>query len=170
MNSQRWLFLLYLIISPILVAVSQAFILEFPPVTALTGSPYDPFPRIFYIPALTGLLLLATGAMATSILETLKRADIPAARGNVIRILAPLVFLYLFWFGINFSQRSVIMEYLNARHTQQLSMLGMFYLPGLPEIFPKLGFLPFYVILVLGVVGVLATIAQCYVILADRSR
>src|SRR5690242_12385397 len=124
MNSQRWLFLLFLIISPILVAVSQAFILEFPPVSALTGSPYAPFPQIFYLPVFTGLLLLAAGAMATSILETLNRTDIPPARGNIIRVLAPLVFLYLFWFGINFSQRSVIMEYLNARHTQQLSVLG----------------------------------------------
>jgi len=168
MNSRRWYFLLYLFIAPIIVAVSQAIILEFPVVTKSTGSPYDPFPEIFYIPGLIGLVLLAAGAMATSILETTNRTNLPRGVGNVLRVLSPLIFLFLFWFGVNLAQRSVIVNYVNVISTNQLSMLGMFYLPGLPEVFPKLGFLPFYTAIVIGVVGLLATVVQWYILSADR--
>src|SRR5688572_23235598 len=151
MNTQRWFFLLYLLIAPVIVAVSQASILEFPTSDALTGSSYDPFPRIFYFPALIGFFLLEIGAVTTSILATIKRRNVPRAFGNTILVLSPLVFLFLFWFGINLSQRTVIVEYLNTVNTHQLPILGMFYLPGAPEIFPKLGFLPFYVVIAIGI-------------------
>jgi hypothetical protein len=168
MNSRRWYFLLYLLIAPIIVAVSQATILEFPLVTKSTGAPYNPFPGIFYIPGLIGLILLAAGAMATSILETANRTSLPHRLGGVIRFLSPLIFLFLFWFGVNLAQRSVIVDYVNVISTHQLSLFGMFYLPGLPEIFPKLGFLPFYTAIGIGVIGLLATVIQWYVLFADR--
>ncbi len=170
MNTPRWFFLLYLFIAPIIVAVSQASILEFPTVSALTGLPYDPFPRIFYFPALIGFFLLEIGAITTSILATIKYRNIPRGFGIVIRVLSPFIFLFLFWFGINLSQRTVILDYLNAVNTHQLSLLGMFYLPGMPEVFPKLGFLPFYVIIAVGIIGLLATIVQSYVVLVEKSR
>jgi hypothetical protein len=168
MNSRRWYFLLYLFIAPIIVAVSQATILEFPLVTKSTGVPYNPFPGIFYVPGLIGLVLLAAGAMATSILETTNRTNLPRGLEGLIRTLSPLIFLFLFWFGVNLAQRAVIVDYVNVTSTNQLSLLGMFYLPGLPEIFPKLGFLPFYTAIGIGVVGLLATTIQWYILFADR--
>jgi len=170
MNTQKWFFLLYLFIAPVIVAVSQASILEFPTIDALSGSTYDPFPRIFYFPALIGLFLLQFGAITTSILATIKDRNISRRFGTVIRVLSPLAFLYLYWFGINLSQRTVIVEYLNAVNTHQLPLQGMFYLPGMPEIFPKLGFLPFYVVIAIGIGGLLATILQSYLLLVEKSE
>jgi hypothetical protein len=168
MNTQRWFFLLYLFIAPIIVAVSQASILEFPTVNALSGSTYDPFPRIFYFPALIGLFLLQVGAITISILATIKDRNVSRRFGNAIRVLSPLAFLYLFWFGINLSQRTVIVEYLNTVNTHQLPLQGMFYLPGMPEIFPKLGFLPFYVVVAVGIGGLMAMIVQSYLLLVKK--
>jgi hypothetical protein len=170
MNTQRWFFLLYLFIAPVIVAVSQASILEFPTINALTGSTYDPFPRVFYFPALIGIFLLQIGGITTSILANTKQKDIPRQFGNAIRVLSPLIFLYLFWFGINLSQRTVIVEYLNTVNTHQLPLQGMFYLPGMPEIFPKLGFLPFYVVLAVGIGGLLVTILQSYLLLVEKTE
>jgi len=170
MNTQRWFFLLYFFVAPVIVAVSQASILEFPTINALTGSTYDPFPRVFYFPALIGIFLLQIGGITTSILANTKQKDIPRQFGNAIRVLSPLIFLYLFWFGINLSQRTVIVEYLNTVNTHQLPLQGMFYLPGMPEIFPKLGFLPFYVVLAVGIGGLLVTILQSYLLLVEKTE
>ena|SRR5688572_29894792 len=170
MNSQRWFFLLYLFIAPLIVAFSQASILEFPTVDVVRGSDYDPLARIFYFPTLIGFFLLALGVLTTSILETIKRRDIPRKYASPVWMLSALVFLFLFWFGVNLSQRSVIIEYLGSLNPSRSPILGMFYLPTTPEIFPKMGFLPYYTTIVVGILAVLFTMAYCYTLFVDKHR
>jgi hypothetical protein len=162
MNTKRRFFLSYLFIAPIIVAVSQASVLEF--------QTRNLFPEIFYFPILIGLFLLTIGALTTSVFETIKHKDIPDKYGWPIWVLSLLAFLYLFWFGINLSQRMVIVDYLDAINPTRSPFLGIFYLPTTPQVYPKMGFLPFYTIIVVGVIAALATVAYCHILFMKKRR
>ena len=62
----------------------------------------------------------------------------------------------------------MIIEYLDGINPKRSPFLGMFYLPTTPEIFPKMGFLPFYTTISVGVLGMLLTIAYCYRVLVEK--
>lgn len=162
MSIQKWLLWLYLFIAPIVVANAQASVLTFPTIDPFTGASFNPIPRIFLMPFIMGVFILTAGALTTFTLNTVKRKNLSRWLEVIIWISLSSVFIIIFWCGLILSQRTVIFDYLSTLHASRLHFPDIFFLPFTPQVFPKMGFSPYYTSIALGVTGLIGIIIYCY--------
>ncbi len=133
MQGKRWLLPMYLLLAPFLIACWQILVLNFPTSDPeVPSAAYSPYPRIFYLPLIAGLISAGVGWLWMCVLcsEQYRHAR------TLIRL--PLLFVALiitaavFWIALVFAQRSVAFEWLSATNANGLDFLIFF----TPSLFP----------------------------------
>ena len=164
MNGRKIILGFYLLISPTIVTVAQLSVLSFPSIDPLMGIPASPYPEVFFPPIRYGLLLLIIGYTIDFLFNKKEGPKYIKAAW----IGSSLLFSVVFWLSITSSQRAVIMKYLNATNANGFHFLGRIFPPMLPEVFPKTAYLPYYTVLIIGILGVLLIIINS--IFTDRGN
>ena len=162
MSIQKWLFWLYLLITPIIVAYTQASVLTFPTVDPFTGTSYNPVPGIFLMPFIMGVFILIAGTLITFTFNALRRKSLSRSLEIIVWIFLSSVFIIIFWCGLILSQRTVIFDYISTLHASRLHFPDIFFLPFTPQVFPKMGFSPYYTSIALGVAGFIGIVIYFY--------
>ncbi|KAA3645665.1 MAG: hypothetical protein DWQ07_12050 [Chloroflexi bacterium] len=160
MKKAQWVLSIFLFFAPLIVALAQISILDFPTKDPFLGIPYSPYPQVLYLPLVVAIVLMILSISTTLALTSRWYGGFSVKLRLLFTTLLIVVNLTLFWFGIDLAQRAVIIEYLAAINANGLHFLSIFTLPIMPELFPDNGEFAFGVTIFIGIVGLVSMIAQ----------
>jgi hypothetical protein len=184
MRNLKWLLPIFMFLAPLIVAVAQISVLEFPTkdYTTLDSSgdnpAYSPYPQVFFDPIRYGFVLATLGTLTSLSLASKRYQELPSKIKVFILIVSITVSVIMFWICINLAQRAVINEYLSATDANGLHFLVLFIsiLTPIPYSQPHQAsgglhdMVPFVTIIVAGIVGVIGIILNYSLLFRQKGK
>ncbi len=139
MRNLKWLLPIFLFLAPLVVAVAQFSVLEFPTkdYSMLDASgenvAYSPYPQVFLYPIRYGFVVAILGTLSSFFLASKRYRALSSKIRLFVLMFLITVSIIVFWICINLAQRAVISEFLSAINANGFDFL-IFFMPILMPI------------------------------------
>jgi hypothetical protein len=182
MRNLKWLLPIFLFLAPLVVAVTQLSVLEFPTkdYTMLDSSgenvTYSPYPQVLIDPIRYGFVLATLGTLTSLSLASKWYRELSSRIRLFILMFSITASVIAFWVCINLAQRAVIGEYLSAIDANGLNFLVLFMsrLTPIPYSAPYGNRLhdmvPFATTIVTGIIGVAGIVLHFSLLFNQREK